>query len=163
MAEKKPDTKVFSPERFGRKLREERRLAGYKNTKELSEAIQELTDTFIDFDTLMKYERGEREPDVSKIFAIAVTLYGSNWADGLRGLLAFAIPDSAAFNVHAQILLGEAKEYAKQEQAIRNRPSGALGFVDLISGESHFENMPIEAIDKVQHSESFRRFRNRMK
>lgn len=163
MAKKKPDTKVFSPERFGRKLREERRLAGYKNTKELSEAVQELTDTYIDFDTLMKYERGEREPDISKTFAIAVTLYGSSWADGLRGILAFAVPDSAPFNVHAQILLGEAKEYAKQEQAIRNSPSGTLGIVNLISGEGHFENMPIEAINKAQYSESFRRFRNRAK
>lgn len=81
MGKKKPATLVFDPSLFGRILREQRRLAGYSNTKVFSQAIQEKTGVFVDFDTLMKYERGEREPDVSKLLGIAFTLYGQDWPE----------------------------------------------------------------------------------
>lgn len=117
MAKKKSDTRVFSPERFGRKLREERRLAGYKNTKEFSEAITKLTWSFIDFDTLMKYERGEREPDVSKLVAITFTLYGADWKDGLAELLSFAQPKETAPYILAETIRGDIKEIEKLKLA----------------------------------------------
>lgn len=72
---------------FGANLRNERRRAGFTNTKALSAALQEKTGTFVDFDTLLKFERGEREPSASKLVAIAVVLYGRDWPDGLVSLV----------------------------------------------------------------------------
>ena len=94
MANKKRATSVFDPQRFGNALRAERRKKGYTNTRVFSEAIQKETDVFIDFDTLMKYERGEREPDVTKLVAIAFTLFKTNWIEELETLLIASLPFS---------------------------------------------------------------------
>lgn len=174
MAKKKPDTKVFSPERFGRKLREERRLAGYKNTKELSEAVQELTDTYIDFDTLMKYERGEREPDVSKMVAIAVTLYGSDWRDELGSMLTFSIPEEAPLKMQVDTLRGEVKSLQMIKHAIEAKEAhawsetlgislangyelAALGLGQIFNSDTKPEDIPEETIKKLLASQAFRR------
>lgn len=90
----KPPTKVFDPVAFGKTLRSERRKCGFSNTKKLSKAIEEKTGIFIDFDTLMRYERGEREPDISKITAIAFTLYDYEFKNGRDKLLNDALPIS---------------------------------------------------------------------
>lgn len=90
----KPPTKVFDPQAFGETLRNERRKHGFSNTKKLSKAIEEKTGVFIDFDTLMRYERGEREPDISKITAIAFSLYGYEFKEGREKLLNAALPIS---------------------------------------------------------------------
>lgn len=71
MAKKKPDTYVFSPVRFGEYVRKKRRGAGYASTGEFSESIKELAGVYIDPDSLIKIERGEREPDISKAIAMS--------------------------------------------------------------------------------------------
>lgn len=93
MARKKAATEVFDPVKFGTHLRNERRRAGFSNTKDLSKALQEKTGTFIDFDTLLKFERGEREPDISKLIALSVVIYGDRWDEGLVSLASGAMPD----------------------------------------------------------------------
>lgn len=70
---------IFDPKRFGELVRQERRKAGFSNTARLSDGIREATGVFIDKDTLIRIERGERLPDVQKFFAIAYTLGGSRW------------------------------------------------------------------------------------
>lgn len=74
MAKKKPDTSVFSPEQFGEYVRGKRRACGYSSTKVFSDSIKQLTEVYIDPDTLNKIERGEREPDISKFVAICEAL-----------------------------------------------------------------------------------------
>lgn len=126
MAKKKPATNVFDPEKFGRKVREERRLAGFKNTKEFSEAIKNSTGVFIDFDTLMKYERGEREPDISKTMAIAFTLYKRDWGDGLFDLLRFSFPEDVPYFVLRETVLGLGKDIKAMQEAVETKEIAAL-------------------------------------
>lgn len=116
---KKPDTTVFSPDRFGNILRSERRKKGFTNTKQLSEAIKEKTGVFVDFDTLMKYERGEREPDVTKLLAIAVTIFEDKWVTELSAVLISSLPISSYGNsIFANAVMEEAsrKDDAEREQ-----------------------------------------------
>lgn len=88
MRKKAKATELFDPLFFGKKLRTVRRARGFKNTKELSSAIKRVTGVYIDFDTLMRYERGERDPCASNFAALLVTLYGSEHLhDGLSELL----------------------------------------------------------------------------
>lgn len=74
MTAKKQATKVFSPEAFGKELRNSRRTAGYSSTPKFSEAIKEKTGIYIDHETLHRIERGEREPDITKLIAMSATL-----------------------------------------------------------------------------------------
>lgn len=103
MVRVKQETKVFSPFAFGKKLRSERRIKGYSNTKKFSEAIQERTGVFIDFDTLMKYERGEREPDITKLMAISFALYENRWLKGLENLLIYSMPLDSVTSLSMQV------------------------------------------------------------
>lgn len=94
MGKKKADTPLFSPTIFGEILRDARRDRGYSNTKKFSAAILDKTGTYIDFDTLLTYERGEREPDVTKLVAIAVTLSDDFWIEWLPSVLASCVPEN---------------------------------------------------------------------
>ena len=93
MGKKKANTSLFSPAIFGEILRNERRERGYSNTRKFSAAILDKTGTYIDFDTLLTYERGEREPDVTKLVAIAVTLAGDFWTEWLPSVLSSCVPE----------------------------------------------------------------------
>lgn len=64
----------FNAKWFGDYLRQTRKAEGYKNTKQLSEAIEERTGVYIDFNSIDRYERGERMPGVDRFFAIIATL-----------------------------------------------------------------------------------------
>lgn len=81
---------LFNARWFGRYVREERHKAGFKSAKSFSDAIQEKTGVFIDKDTILLIERGERLPDVEKYYAIIATISNSNslmcwqsWADDI--------------------------------------------------------------------------------
>lgn len=93
MGKKKASTSLFSPAIFGEILRNERRERGYSNTRKFSAAILDKTGTYIDFDTLLTYERGEREPDVTKLVAIAVTLADDLWTEWLTSILSSCVPE----------------------------------------------------------------------
>lgn len=72
---------------FGEYLREMRKFAGYSNTKQLSEAIEERTGVHVDPNGLDRYERGERLPGLDRFFAIVATLEGEE-IDHTFGFLA---------------------------------------------------------------------------
>lgn len=79
---------LFNAEWFGHYVRGARHDAGFKNAKSFSNAIEEKTGVFIDKDTILLIERGERLPDVEKYYAIVATISDSNnlmqwqaWAD----------------------------------------------------------------------------------
>lgn len=72
---------IFNQKRFGEVIRQWRRQEGYSNTASLSEAIETKTGVYIDKDTLIRIERGERLPDVGKYFAIILTLSGDSWRE----------------------------------------------------------------------------------
>lgn len=96
MAKKKPPTSVFVPEQFGAELRKKRRESGFASTKAFSDAIKDETGVYVDFDTLNKIERGEREPDVSKLVAMCATIGRKHndhkGHDVLDDLLSFSEP-----------------------------------------------------------------------
>lgn len=127
MANTKASTKVFNPAAFGEILRSERRKAGFSNTKLLSQAVKQETGVFIDFDTLMKYERGEREPDITKLIAIAFTLYHEKWLHGLNNFLMLSIPiEFENGNITSGIKIfsqaqGNAEEDTLEKQAIKSK------------------------------------------
>lgn len=77
----------FNAKWFGDYLRETRKAAGYKNTRLFSEAIEERTGVYVDYNSLDRYERGERMPGVDRFFAIVATLEESGY-DHTFGLLA---------------------------------------------------------------------------
>ena len=70
---------IFDQRKFGALIRRWRRQEGYSNTELFSEAIEEKTGVYIDKDTLVRIERGERLPDVGKYFALILTLSGDCW------------------------------------------------------------------------------------
>ena len=93
MTRKKAPTDVFDPEAFGLALKRRRKEQGYRSVPKLCEAIENLTGVHIDPDTLYKIERGEREPDMTKLVAICITLYGVSWRTKLGYLLNESVPD----------------------------------------------------------------------
>lgn len=93
MGRKKAPTDVFIPEAFGAALRRRRKEQGFSSVDKLSGAIKEATGVYIDRDTLFKIERGEREPDISKLVAICITLYGVSWRTKLGYLLKESVPE----------------------------------------------------------------------
>ena len=76
MGKTKPNTNIFSPEQFGKSLRMMRHLAGFSNTRSFSEAIKDCTGESINFEVLMRYERGECEPDLTNLIAISESTPG---------------------------------------------------------------------------------------
>lgn len=72
--EVKPDTPVFSPRLFGEKLREMRKAAGFSSVDKFVRAVEEQTSVHIDRETLLRIERGQLEPNVSKLVAMAHVL-----------------------------------------------------------------------------------------
>lgn len=134
MAKTKGATNVFDPTAFGEQLRAERRKAGFSNTKLLSKAIEKQTGVFIDFDTLMKYERGEREPDVTKLVAISFTLYQEKWLSGMNNLIMLSIPltlkkDEDNFGTKVFAAAQGYEEEKMLEQAAIRRKSNELEYL----------------------------------
>lgn len=78
---------IFNCEAFGHLLREKRKEQGYRNTKDFSAAIYERTGLTINAETLARYERGERKPDIEQFLALAISLSRNNspstWAQGI--------------------------------------------------------------------------------
>lgn len=135
MAKVKAATQTFDPVRFGRILREKRRIEGYSNTRQFSDAILDKTQTFIDSDTLLKYERGEREPDVSKLVAIATTLFGGGWDSKLMEILRDSIPRESnstyTLATSLQSSIDDLKRLNK-ERALRDELSKAIFISDAL-------------------------------
>lgn len=134
MPKTKKPTNVFNPALFGEQLRTERRKAGFSNTKLLSKAIKKQTGVFIDFDTLMKYERGEREPDVTKLVAISFTLYQEKWLSGMNNLIMLSIPltlkkDEDNFGTKVFAAAQGYEEEKMLEQAAIRRKSNELEYL----------------------------------
>lgn len=65
---------IFNREAFGKLLRERRKEFGYRNTKDFSDAILKKTGFSINQETLARYERGERLPDIEQFLALLITL-----------------------------------------------------------------------------------------
>ncbi len=129
MARKKQPTKVFDPIEFGKLVREDRKRAGFSSAPKFSKAIKEKTGVYIDPDTLHKIERGEREPDVTKLIAMSATMYEKHnlgWSAGLGFLLDRSQPVEFAFR--------EAK-YTLQREYIEKYKNkfGSLPSYELVS------------------------------
>ena len=127
MALKKRPTKVFDPVEFGKLVREDRKRAGFTSTPKFSAAIKEKTGVYIDPDTLHKIERGEREPDVTKLIAISATMYEKHslgWLTGLSFLLNRSQPVEFAFSEAKYTLQREYIE--KYKNKFGSLPSYAL-------------------------------------
>lgn len=93
MARKKAPTSVFDPEAFGSALKRRRKEQGFSSVPKLCESIEDLTGVHIDPDTLYKIERGEREPDMTKLVSICITLYGVSWRTKLGYILNESVPE----------------------------------------------------------------------
>lgn len=78
---------IFDCTKFGELLRENRKEQGYKSTKDFGAAIFKKTGLSINQETLARYERGERKPDIEQFLAIVITLSKNDtpesWAQGL--------------------------------------------------------------------------------
>lgn len=68
------ENKLFNAHKFGAYLRKERTEKGYKSARAFSKAIEERTGVYIDKDTILLIERGERLPDAEKYLALLATL-----------------------------------------------------------------------------------------
>lgn len=124
---KKAATEFFDPVKFGRILREKRRVAGFSNTRKLSQSVKEKTGVFVDPDTLLKYERGEREPDITKFTALLVTIFGDEWRDEMPEIIIESMPDGgrAVVQIGAS-LRAKLREMAHMEQAINIKTIAAV-------------------------------------
>ena len=67
---------ILNTKAFGHLLREKRKEQGYRNTKDFSAAIYDRTGLTINAETLARYERGERKPDIEQFLALTITLAG---------------------------------------------------------------------------------------
>lgn len=79
--------RIFNNDAFGALLREKRKEQGYKNVNDFSAAILDKTGLSINPETLARYERGERKPDIEQFLALAITLTDKrdaySWAQGI--------------------------------------------------------------------------------
>lgn len=151
MGKTKPDTNIFSPEQFGKSLRMMRRLAGFSNTRSFSEAIESCTSESINFEVLMRYERGEREPDLTNLIAISMTIataHKKNFSDCLLSLVLDSIPLDGLF-LGDDLEAKAAREFIQYYRAkIKKDPSMNLvkkatdSFIDI-------ENLPNSTEEKI--------------
>lgn len=114
MARKKAATKVFDPATFGKLVRMDRKRAGFSSAPKFSEAIKNKTGVYVDPDTLHKIERGEREPDITKLIAICATMYEREllgWSANMGSLIHQSQPVEFAFSEPKYALQ---REYIKQ-------------------------------------------------
>lgn len=88
----KSPTAVFVPEKFGQYLREKRRKAGFSSAPKFSESIKEKTGIYIDHETIHKIERGEREPDITKLIAMCFAIKPTNYLGVLDDLIVSSHP-----------------------------------------------------------------------
>lgn len=70
----KPDTKVFSPKLFGEKLRATRLEYGFSSVDKFIDAINKKTGVTIDKASMLRIERGQLDPSISRLMAICATL-----------------------------------------------------------------------------------------
>lgn len=160
MAVKKAKTSVFDPKIFGELLREERRAAGFSSAPKFSEAIERETGIYIDKDTIHKIERGEREPDISKLIAMCETI-----AAGKQRGYAMLILESLLHNSQPIKFAFRGAKYAmhmdfcnRYIEKFKQEPS--IKLVRL----SVDPRIPIEYIKAEQHEKEFiSEFRNKSK
>lgn len=127
MAKKKPTTKVFDPVAFGESLREKRRGAGFSNVKKLSEAIEKDTGEYIDPDTLHRIERGEREPNISKLEAICITIFGNDWLRELVNILKSSLPATPyGVSLLSKAAIQDIEELDTMQEVIRLKKIAAI-------------------------------------
>lgn len=88
----KGDSEIFSPVRFGAALKNAREHVGITSADKLSKIAKEKTGVTINRDTIYKYERGEREPDITNLVAMFLSMFGDSWADELRDCLLSSMP-----------------------------------------------------------------------
>lgn len=100
----RPDTPVFSPRLFGEILRKKRYEAGFSSADSFIKAISEQTGVYIDKETMLRMERGQVEPSISKLIAICEVLANSGAYEEAYGgdimamLLTYAKPISFLYN-----------------------------------------------------------------
>lgn len=70
----KDNTRVFSPRQFGEHLRDMRRESGFSSVDSFSKSIADETGVKIDRESLLRIERGQLVPDLSKFVAICYTI-----------------------------------------------------------------------------------------
>lgn len=150
MGKTKPNTNIFSPEQFGKSLRMMRHLAGFSNTRSFSEAIKGCTGESINFEVLMRYERGECEPDLTNLIAISMTIaiaHKKNFSNYLLSLVLDSMPLDGLF-LGDDLEAKAAREFIQYYRAkFKKDPSVNLiekatdSFVDI-------ENLPISTEEK---------------
>lgn len=107
---KKPKTPVFDPEAFGKTLRKFRRNADFSSADSFCEAVKEKTGVYIDKNTIHMIERGERDPDITKLIAMCFVISESisdTWESVLETLIEESLPLDFLF-------LGDEWEYHRE-------------------------------------------------
>lgn len=146
---------IFNQKRFGEAIRQWRRQEGYSNTTAFSNAIENKTGVYIDKDTLIRIERGERLPDVGKYFAIILTLSGDAWREE-----SIQIMEDSLNGRGALIELEDKLNWVKARvegflSSLEMLEEKELGLDVLDSLRSSFEVFYSSDLDKIQEASSF--------
>lgn len=146
---------IFNQKRFGEAIRQWRRQEGYSNTTAFSNAIENKTGVYIDKDTLIRIERGERLPDVGKYFAIILTLSGDAWREE-----SIQIMEDSLNGRGALIELEDKLNWVKASvegflSSLKMLEEKELGLDVLDSLRGSFEVFYSSGLDKIQEASSF--------